>query len=428
MQTVFISYVGEDAPFARYLVAALRAAGFEPWFDEERLVSGDVLEEKLNAAIAGSFCGIFLVAPRFHKSDHCMNELRIFAEDFPQLRRLPILRRPRKELKLPAYLGGRLKTQEWIEGETDQDEALYELFCAVKNVHPGPREHWAAEARKATATMPAEYVAPSVIHPRTTPQVASIDINSLTCDRGPEWNLFQEIYPQPRHHVVLIGGTPLDAHDYFVLRIENYLRVQPPFRRAQVDWRKRPKTKGEYFERIARALVSSGPVDVIAELKRWLASENLILVHPAITRDYEDPNLVAYYRSWLPELMEEVQPVKSLKCIQPVVWDSSGHVPAAIRKWFAGRPPQWLLGAAERHGRALIARMKSAGNAASTAAVSIELGPIGEKDIRDFCQAASVSETDCEVLLAELRDNDVDSPLGIIDAIDDFIERRRKSA
>lgn len=424
MKKVFISYIHEDKELARYLAAALRAANLEPWLDEEKINIGDELEANLKAAIAGCDCGVFLVAPRFSKSDHCMNELRIFAEHFPQLKRFPILRAPRKQLDIPAYLGGRLVTMDWIDGETDRDEAFHQLLSAIMDCDPGPKAEWTKKAREATASMPAEFVAAPSVDPRGSVRVAAADVSSLTFDRGSEWTLFTEIYPQECHHLVLIAGTPDDAPDYFVVRIEQYLRVQPPFQKATVDWRVRPKTKGEYLERIARSLQPAR--DLVEELRRWMTSENLILVHPAINNRYEDETLELYYREWLPELMNEVQPNKSLKCIQPVVWDSP-RVPGAIRKWLGGL----LVSTPEKNGRALVERMKKIATP-STAAVSIELGPIGEKDLdRDlasFCQIARLTDRESADLRAEIGDKGFTSAIELMDHINDFMRRRRKSA
>jgi len=426
MKSVFISYVHEDVRFARFLAAALRAAGHNPWLDEERLISGDPLEDELTAQIAQMNCGVFLVASRFHKSDHCMNELRIFAERFPNLPRHPILRRARNEVDLPAYLS-RLVTLDWIDDQTNSDEAVHQLLCAIDDREPGPKEEWAEKGRKATATMPAELITPPSVDPRGSARVAGSDIRSIECDRGREWNLFQSVYPQPVHHVALIAGAREDAHDYFVVRIEQFLKIQPPFRRANVDLRVRPKTKGEYLERLSLALTNerSRDADVAAELRRWMARENLILIHTAIENRYEDQTLLEYYRELLPELLEQAKPAFSLKCIQPIVWDSSSRVPAAIRKWFAGS--KWLLSAAEKNGRALIERMQSFRTGA-TATISIELGPIDEHEIRDFCQAARFTAAESEQLLEEIRDNDITSTVALLDHIDGFMLRRRKPA
>ena len=423
MSTVFISYVHEDAQFARSLAAALRSAGVEPWLYEHRNNPGDPLEETLHAAIARAECGVFLVAPRFAKSDYCMNELRIFAEHFSHLRRIPVLRRPRKELEIPALLGARLVAMEWIDGVTNCDEAIYELLCAIRGEKVKPdRVQWAALGRAATASMPAEFLAPPA-----DPYVTSAQYESLRCDRAREWMAFEDIYPGPSHHVVLLGGTPADAHDYFVVRIERYLRVQPAFERAQVDWRLRPRTKGECFERLDRALQHAGPSGLVARLRYWMREKNLILIHLPIEDRYEDPILVSYYREWLPELMDEVKPVRRLKCIQPVVWTSPPRVAAALRQWFGGTPPQWLLSGAEKNGRALIERMEAIPSA-STLTEFIELGPIHETDVRQFCRTARLAPVDTETLLDEIRDRRITTPRALIDHIDQFIRVRQPPA
>ena len=55
---VFLSYASQDAAAARALVAALRAAGVEVWFDQNELVGGDAWDAKIRGQIAS--CPLFL--------------------------------------------------------------------------------------------------------------------------------------------------------------------------------------------------------------------------------------------------------------------------------------------------------------------------------------------------------------------------------
>jgi hypothetical protein len=429
MQKVFISYVHDDVTFARDLAHALRSAGFEPLLDEERLVSGDILEDGLRAMIATADCGVFLVTPDFVDSDYCMEELRIFAEDFPAKRRIPILRRPRKSFsRLPARLGARRTTTEWLES-TNRDEGIYQLLCAIRNEKPGPRKEWAAKGRRATANLPAEQVAPSPLRPKTSPRVAALDLRSLKCDRAREWSIVEDVYSQPSHDVVLIGGTPADAHDHFVIRIEHYLRGDSPFRRVNVDWRMRPKTEGECLELIARALPCD-PYDLVAELRRLMASENVILFHTAVDRQHEDETLRSYYAEWLPALIAAVAPVQSLKCIQPVEWDSPPPLRAAARRWMKrifGGPQRWLGTASERKGLAFMNDV-CARRGETAITIALDEGTVEDKDIRDFCQSERVSRPECEQLLKEIRASRLTEAIDIFDHIDDFMRRRQQPA
>ncbi len=55
---VFLSYASQDAEAARALVAALRAAGIEVWFDQAELVGGDAWDAKIRSQIAA--CALFV--------------------------------------------------------------------------------------------------------------------------------------------------------------------------------------------------------------------------------------------------------------------------------------------------------------------------------------------------------------------------------
>ncbi len=55
---VFLSYASQDAAAARALVAALRAAGVEVWFDQNELVGGDAWDAKIRRQIAE--CALFI--------------------------------------------------------------------------------------------------------------------------------------------------------------------------------------------------------------------------------------------------------------------------------------------------------------------------------------------------------------------------------
>jgi TolB-like protein len=55
---VFLSYASQDAEAARALVAALRAAGIEVWFDQAELAGGDAWDAKIRTQIAA--CALFI--------------------------------------------------------------------------------------------------------------------------------------------------------------------------------------------------------------------------------------------------------------------------------------------------------------------------------------------------------------------------------
>ena len=56
----YLSCAPPDRLLARQLVAALRARGLDPWFDEEQLIPGDVVESTIRHGIAESTSMIVL--------------------------------------------------------------------------------------------------------------------------------------------------------------------------------------------------------------------------------------------------------------------------------------------------------------------------------------------------------------------------------
>jgi hypothetical protein len=51
-RVVFLSYASQDAVAARRICQALRAAGIEVWFDQNKLAGGDAWDAKIRAQIA----------------------------------------------------------------------------------------------------------------------------------------------------------------------------------------------------------------------------------------------------------------------------------------------------------------------------------------------------------------------------------------
>src|SRR3954465_9708500 len=57
-KAVFLSYASQDAPAARRLCDALRAAGIEVWFDQSELRGGDAWDQKIRKQIRD--CALFI--------------------------------------------------------------------------------------------------------------------------------------------------------------------------------------------------------------------------------------------------------------------------------------------------------------------------------------------------------------------------------
>jgi hypothetical protein len=425
MATVFIRYAHADAEFARYVTRCLRAAGHEPWLDEENLVAGENLEQALAEAVRAADCGVFLIGRDWINSFYSRKEIRIFAhldKEGEGIRRIGILRAPRQELEvdLPSELAF-FVTEEWIDGQTDAEVAAWRLHCAVANEKPGPRETWKERGRKFTYGPPPEAPIP-VTDPRSPDgtAIAGLDLPSLFCDRAEQWNRVEMVYAEPVHHLLLIAGPRSEAHDSFVARIDQHLKKEPAHERVRITWPVRPLSRESFYERIAMALECR--TNALARtLRQRMTHRNLILIHPPVDDQFDDEDLVSYYVQWLPELLGEVNPAMRLKSIQPVIWSGS----EGLAKWLAfGKSEE------EKAAQSFIAGVQSALKTAKPpllTATRIDLGPISEVHVQTFCEDKRFADPEREALLARIRRRKRATSRDILTEIDDFMRRRAAS-
>src|SRR5690349_10172636 len=80
MADVFLSYKREDAPKVRKLVAALRLAGLETWWDED-IPGGAQWEATIEKALGGAKAVIVCWSPASISSENVRSEARIARED-----------------------------------------------------------------------------------------------------------------------------------------------------------------------------------------------------------------------------------------------------------------------------------------------------------------------------------------------------------
>lgn len=72
---LFISYASEDKDFVEPLAAALKAAGFEIWFDKYVLTLGDSLLKKINEGLVSADYGVVVLSSNFFKKKWPQAEL-----------------------------------------------------------------------------------------------------------------------------------------------------------------------------------------------------------------------------------------------------------------------------------------------------------------------------------------------------------------
>ena len=133
-----------------------------------------------------------------------------------------------------------------------------------------------------------------------------------------------EVAPEQSHDVLFVPGVVGQAHDHFSQRIREMLLTVPPRSIVSVHWRKRPCSRDEFYAALADDLRVS-PEWLPREMAERMADANLVLIHPCLRARYVEPALISYYVEWLPELIRQVQPGMSLKCVQPVEWPACGR-------------------------------------------------------------------------------------------------------
>ena len=72
---VFLSYAHEDATAAQRIVAALRAAGIEAWFDQSELRGGDTWDQKIKKQIRE--CALFVPVISAHTNARAEGYFRL---------------------------------------------------------------------------------------------------------------------------------------------------------------------------------------------------------------------------------------------------------------------------------------------------------------------------------------------------------------
>src|ERR1700676_3581498 len=159
---VFLSYAHTpaDSALVTYIDARLRAAGFTVWRDQSNLPAGQLLQDAIEKAIAASDHGVFIVSPSWLQREWTAFELEQFARRDPTVvRRIPVLRSPHDQLTVPPRLV-KIKAFEWLEGDSQPDSRMWELYCAIKGDDPGPQDAWEDRGHTLPAVDPHLYSPP----------------------------------------------------------------------------------------------------------------------------------------------------------------------------------------------------------------------------------------------------------------------------
>jgi hypothetical protein len=411
---IFISYSHNesDAPIARFLAAGFRAAGYDVWQDESSQPAGESLQADIEKAILESDHALFIVSKLWLQSRWSRLELdRFDRRDHATVRRVPIFRLPYDQLKLPVELID-LKGVTWLEDDPHHDARFWEVYCAVTDTDPGPRETWNASGEKVQKGK----VLPPVVRP------VAPTLESLRCDRGVQWSRVTDLTPDPSHDVMIVPGCAGQAHDHFSRRVRELLTPLPPRSIVTITWRKRPAGREEFLATLANDLGVSN-AGLRREMAERMSDTNLVLLHPCIRALYMDPVLIRYYREWLPELLADVKPRRSLKCLQPVEWPIEGSPLTRALAWLRVKRATGDEG--RREAEQLIEEMRS-GTADGIRVIRLQdLTDISDADLDEFCQIEQLTDVQRTWFLSKIRSRQPDTSEEVLESIDAFLPDAR---
>jgi hypothetical protein len=151
--SVFVSYAREDVGPARQLCAALQAAGFEPWIDEENLLPGQDWDREIKRALRKSdFCVVCLSMVSVAKRGFVQKEIKRALESFEEFPEGTIYLIPARvdACQIPESLS----RQQWVD--LFQPSGMSKLLAALQ-YEAGRRANQAS--RPASAGSPAHQIA-----------------------------------------------------------------------------------------------------------------------------------------------------------------------------------------------------------------------------------------------------------------------------
>jgi hypothetical protein len=411
---IFISYSRNDAdtPLARYLAERFRAAGIKVYQDESSQPAGEELLPEIEEAIRESDHAIFIVSKLSLASRWCKVEIdRFDRRDRTTIRRIPVFREPRERLRLPMELIDLLGIT-WLESEKEYDARFWQVYCAVLGKDPGPADQWTAESLKlGTVAVPEPIVRP-----------AAPILESLRCDRSLQWNRVTDVEPEASHDVLIVPGESGQAHDHFSRRIREMLTLLPPRNIISIHWKKRPSSRDEFFAALAADLEVSSDW-LVREMGERMTDANLVLLHPCLRAQYADGAMASYYTEWLPGLLDDVKPRKSLKVVQPVEWPAPERGFSAVLSW--ARLKSRAADEGKPDAERFITRIR-AGTASLVRTIRLQdLTDITDADLDEFCQLQRLTASQRAWFLKRVDARNRENSEEILEAIDDFLSDAR---
>jgi hypothetical protein len=434
---VFISYSHSprDKALAEVLSTALRAAGLAPWRDEEKLPPGQRLDTNLSAAIEASQAGIFLISNSWLESKHCRWELDQFGERNRAARRIGILRQPRTDIA--PRLGPDifdLTHLDWQDDGRSSDERFWKLYCGLTATEPGPASEWAARGAQISrgafatiqTTLPAVPAAPSFSPALSQGPYGS---PSLTCDRHKHWGTIVTHARLTRHEILALVGPRKFGHRRLMARIALEL-TDPPRVARTVTWGVQPQTQPDLLELVFSALTEgrapAGDVEthVVGELRRLLATTNVVLLFPPLVGRFAESPLVELFTKTLPRLLAAEPTRHHVKCVLPIEWLPAPAVKRVlwtVASLFADPPED---DDREPAARKFLAMLKQHAAPAMPLTILPVLDEVPSDELTTFLETLDLTPGQRQALLERVMELGT-TPDDMFDAIDQYYDEFR---
>ena len=396
---IFLSYARQpnDLEFTRELSARLRCRGHEVWLDEERIAASQNAQKEVQKGINWCDHAVFVVSQEWLRRDWTTFELRYFADNKPNSRRLAVLRCKKEECQLPPQLIN-VTNFEWLKNSRDDDDIGYwQLLCGLEGRVPGPKSEWLAKGGEIGRPIPRSSSSIEV-QAKLLGHFQEGDLRALRCDRTKQWDQLDfRITKQKGHEAIFLPGRRGEGHQYFMLRVNTGLRDSPPRRIVHVSWRRAsgpPSIKQDYMGALASSL-GCDTEELESTLNQELEQRNLIILHPCVREKFEDKSFLKYYSDWLPDLLARVKSPKVVKAIQPIEWPRNNWITRLVARFIHGaNPNSYWAGQAllPNTARNFLNQIKNKSRDQYQIYILPDLTSITRIHVAEFCQMLGMSE------------------------------------
>ena len=129
-RVAFISHSSKDKPFIRKLVADLTAEGVSVWLDEQRILVGDSIPERIGQGLAGSDIFLLALSENSVASDWVQRELNSALVSEISKRKIKIMPLKLSECAIPAII----QDKKYADFTQSYKSGFDELLAAIRSV------------------------------------------------------------------------------------------------------------------------------------------------------------------------------------------------------------------------------------------------------------------------------------------------------